>query len=155
MKLDKLDKLIKGLKYKFAFDIASELSDLLLSFFEKQEISNANPVIIPVPLHKKRLRERGFNQAELLARSFHANYQVETKILQRNKYTSAQAKLKEKARKENIKQAFACHDSEKVKNKIVVLVDDVITTGSTLNECARVLKKSGAKEVWGLAIAKG
>lgn len=82
-------------------------------------------------------------------------YRLEARTMVRNKYTKAQAKLDEKQRKENIKQAFACIEPEKVNKKFVVLVDDVITTGSTLNECARVLKEAGASEVWGLAIAKG
>jgi ComF family protein len=150
-----LQKAIKSLKYQFAFDIARELSELLYEFFLHQPISQDSPMIIPVPLHKKRWRERGFNQAELLAQEFSPKYQVVNNILLRSRYTSAQAKLKETERHENIKDAFMVKDASMVKNKKIVMIDDVITTGSTLNECARILKAAGAREVWGLALAKG
>lgn len=150
-----LQKAIKALKYKYAHDIASELGQMLLKFYESKKFAKKNIVFIPVPLHKKRFRQRGFNQAELLSRAFSSRYKVDSTLLIRKKYTKAQAKLGEEARKENIKQAFACLKSDEVKNKIVVLVDDVITTGSTLNECAKILKDAGARKVWGLALAKG
>jgi len=152
-----LQKAIKGLKYKHAHDIARCLSKVLFNFFSKQKISNKDILIIPVPLHKKRLRERGFNQAELLCQEFvkMGSPMARSGTLVRNKYTKPQAKLKEKARKKNIVDAFTCSDPKAIRDKTVILVDDVITTGSTLNECARVLKNAGAREVWGLALAKG
>lgn len=114
-------------------------------------------VLIPVPLDKKRLRWRGFNQAEELAKgiSKFLNIEILNNILIKTKETLPQVELSDEERKENIKGAFACQNQEKIKGRKILLVDDIYTTGSTMEECARVLKKAGAKEIIGIVVARG
>lgn len=102
--------------------------------------------VIPVPLHKKRLRKRGFNQALLLAREVarHLGARVDYTNLRRLRDTAQQVKLKTEARKENVKGAFALKRPGDVKGRAVLLIDDVYTTGATIMECSKVLKKAGA-----------
>jgi ComF family protein len=117
-----------------------------------------NKIIIPVPLHVKRFRWRGFNQSELLADSIalHFKLPVEKTVLVRQKNNIPQVEVKDrKDRIENIKDAFICSSNEKVKDKTVILIDDVATTSATLGECAKALKSAGAKEVWGVVVARG
>jgi ComF family protein len=151
------------LKYKYVEDLAKPLGQMLaktmtsldkkhrLSILERSE----QTLLLPVPLHRKRFLERGFNQSELIAKEFnqHFNFQLKTNILKRQKHTMPQVKLKGKERKENVKNAFV------VKNwnftaKNVIILDDVATTLSTLEECAKVLKQAGAYKVWGLVVAR-
>jgi ComF family protein len=113
-------------------------------------------IIIPVPLHRQRLRKRGFNQALLLARAFYPEQLdlIDFKTLERHRYTEPQTSLSGKARRGNLKNAFRVTAGEKVTGKRVMLVDDVFTTGTTVNECAKVLKKAGAGEVQVLTLAR-
>lgn len=113
-------------------------------------------LIIPVPLHQRRLRERGFNQALLLARAFfpEARKKIMPQLLVRHKWTEPQTSLSGTNRRRNLKGCFSVVDSEKVKGKSVLLVDDVFTTGSTANECARTLKKAGVTVVHILTLAR-
>jgi len=114
-------------------------------------------ILIPVPLHSRRQRWRGFNQAELLGKILAEkfNWQVRTDILVRHKHTKPQVDLKGKERKNNIRGAFKITPKAKIKNlKKVWLFDDVWTTGSTLRECGQVLKRAGVRKVWGLTLAR-
>lgn len=115
-----------------------------------------NLLIIPVPLHPRRLRERGFNQSLLLARHVaeRLNAELDFLSLKRIRYTSPQSTLKKKARRKNVKGAFMVTDPGIIDERVVFLVDDVATTGSTLNECAWVLKKAGCEDVYGLVLAR-
>ncbi|MBD3328531.1 ComF family protein, partial [Candidatus Peregrinibacteria bacterium] len=106
--------------------------------------------IVPVPLHKKRLRFRGYNQAEILAKQLG---DPQTNIMKRIKYSKPQMELSAEARKNNVKNAFACLEQNKNDNP-VLLVDDVATTLSTLNECAKVLKSAGYKKVYAICLAR-
>jgi competence protein ComFC len=148
-------KAIKKIKYQGVFAITKELVDLSFSDFEWQQFQDF--VIVPVPLHKKRQRMRGFNQAELIAEEIGKNngLEVVNDALIRGINTKSQVDLQKGERRENIKGAFTVSDTAKMKRKKVLIIDDLFTTGSTLNECARVLKRSGVKEVWGLTIAHG
>jgi ComF family protein len=179
-----LSDLIKTLKYKFSLDIAEILSQFL-SFFLKEKIKQTkidssdiknflnnekvkqikksplffsdffNTAIIPVPLHKKRENWRGFNQSELIALDISKILKIPVLPgLKRKIHKKPQAKLNEKQRIINIKNCFAWEGSD-IYKKNIILIDDVATTGSTLNECARILKKAGAGEIWGLVLAKG
>jgi ComF family protein len=153
-----LKKIIHGLKYRFVEDLAAPLGALLVRELEKiQEQTGAPDFIMPIPLHKKRLLERGFNQSELLALKIreYFGWPVEKEVLVRSRMTASQVKLDEVGRKENVKSAFSIIDASKILNKKVVLVDDVTTTGATMEECAKVLKAAGAREVLGIALAKG
>lgn len=113
-------------------------------------------IIIPVPIHKSRKAQRGYNQTQLIASKIAECINIElcNNVLVKNKNTIAQSKLNRKKRIENIKGAFDILNLEKVQGKNVLLFDDIYTTGSTANECSRVLKTAGAKTVGILTIAK-
>lgn len=159
-----IKELIRVFKYHFIKELAKPLSKLLIKSLEN--ISNI--VIVPIPLHERRLKERDFNQAELLAKEIAEHYSLplETEILKRKRAVTPQAQIKDhKTRKTNIKGIFEidpkftkkCLDKKQnlLKDKTIILIDDVITTGATLSEAAKVLKCAGAKEIWGLVVAKG
>ena len=113
-------------------------------------------IIIPVPIHKKRKAQRGYNQTQLIANkiSKYLNIKLCNNVLVKNKNTIAQSKLNKKKRVQNIKGVFKILNSEKIKGKDILLLDDIYTTGSTANECSKILKKAGAKTVGVLTIAK-
>lgn len=113
-------------------------------------------LILPVPLHPKRLRSRGFNQALLLARRFfpEEGEKIVTGILQRRRDTPAQTGLDGAARRKNMRDAFDVNQVERVRGRAIILIDDVFTTGSTVNECARVLMAAGAARVDVLTLAR-
>lgn len=122
------------------------------SFFQTGE----NSTFMPLPIAKKKQKQRGFNQAELLASDLALFFQIPLlkNVLIKTKETKPQMELTRNERKENIKGAFAIKNPLAVLGKKVFLVDDVLTTGSTLEEAARTLKKAGASEVWGLVVAR-
>jgi ComF family protein len=113
-------------------------------------------LIVPVPLHKKRLRQRGFNQALELARLFFPleKARIRPTILMRTRWTTPQAGLGGRERRRNLAGAFQVGDGEKILAKKILLVDDVFTTGSTVNECAKVLRQSGAADIQVLTLAR-
>ena len=113
-------------------------------------------VIVPVPLHRNRLRNRGFNQAQILAEVVSKKFGIPVaSVLTRTKDTVPQFNLGRELRQDNVKDSFAVRsDLDTIKNKTIVLIDDVTTTGSTIGECAKVLKNNGAKEIWALVLAK-
>ena len=115
-----------------------------------------NSIIIPTPLHKKRLLERGFNQSYLLAThiSSQFNIPITNNILYRKKNIQHQANLNKKQRLKNIQNSFAIKNTKIIKNKSIVLIDDIITTGATLNEQAKLLKQNNARSVWAIVVAK-
>jgi len=158
-------EVIKTLKYRYVQELSQPLSQLLITALKNNSgisnISNtSNILIIPIPLHKFRLRKRGFNQAELLAKPIadYFNLSIRTDILERITPTDPQANIKNiDKRKINLNNIFSIN-AEKAKiieNANIILIDDVCTTGATLIEAARILKLNGAKEVWGLTVAKG
>ena len=107
-------------------------------------------IIMPVPLHKRRLRERGFNQALILCRELfgkQAGEKIRFNLLTRTRWTEPQINFKGKQRRDNVKNAFTVIKTNEVAGRSVLLVDDVFTTGATANECARVLKKAGVSTV--------
>ena len=119
-------------------------------FFKKYDI------IIPVPIHKKRKIYRGDNQTELIAKLLakQLNLKLETNILFKQKNIISQTELNKNSRKENIKNAFIVKNTHKIKNKKILIFDDIYTTGSTVNECSKILKTAGAKQIGVLTIAK-
>ena len=153
--------LVSGVDWRKFEQIAKRDSPVSLS--QDGRISPANilldfskNLIMPVPLHSKRRRWRGFNQAEIIAKEVADHFKLDfnSDKLVRTKHKKPQAKLGERDRKSNIIDCFYWNGSE-LANRNVILIDDVVTTGSTLNECARILKDNGAGEVWGLVVAKG
>ncbi|MDP2691713.1 MAG: hypothetical protein U1C97_03575 [Candidatus Gracilibacteria bacterium] len=163
---------IHALKYqRHPEDIADKLGQLLLQTLQSNLTEPANSIeIIPIPLHKKRLKERGFNQAELIAQSLSSpptpnSHRTDvlpkrlyptlnTQLLTRSRYTTSQVQNKSREnRLENLKEAFSL--SQKPNPRIIyLLIDDVATTGSTLEECCQILKENEAQEVWGLVVAR-
>jgi ComF family protein len=112
-------------------------------------------VVVPVPLHATRLRERGFNQASLLAALLSAQTSIPSKpLLDRIRYTTTQTALDRSERMENLHDAFRLRKNADVRGLRVLLIDDVLTTGSTLSECARVLKRAGALSVHAATAAR-
>ncbi|TSC84685.1 MAG: amidophosphoribosyltransferase [Parcubacteria group bacterium Gr01-1014_13] len=147
-----ISKLIQMFKYNYLLEIA----DIFEKIITETKFNNTwtDFVIIPVPLHARRERERGLNQAEVLAMMFAKKFGLSiNKNLNRVVYTVQQAKLSGEERRQNLKDAFVFKGGA-VPEK-VLLVDDVYTTGATMQECARVLKNNGVKVVWGLVLAKG
>jgi ComF family protein len=165
-----LRQIIYEYKYRFVQELSIPLSYLMTVFLQRIDFvkifksSNVDLILIPVPLHGRRLAWRGFNQAELLAQKIatHFNSTLINDILIRSRHALPQMDIKDQnERKENIKTAFAIskkYNFEKnnfLKDKIVILIDDISTTGSTLEECAKTLKPLKPKEIWGLVIARG
>ncbi|MBI4842921.1 MAG: ComF family protein [Nitrospirae bacterium] len=112
---------------------------------------------VPVPLYTKRLKERGFNQSALLGKHIanRAGVPLMLNVLVRSRNTLPQVGLSAKERRKNIMNAFDVVSHESVKGKKVMLIDDVFTTGATVNECSKVLKKAGAEEVFVVTLTHG
>jgi len=117
------------------------------------ELVAAAELLVPVPLHPKRIKKRGFNQSLLLARAFPGT-PVAREALTRTRHTPSQVGLNPKERRDNVKGAFAVTNPARVQGKNVLLIDDLYTTGSTVKECARVLLKAGARRVEVLTVAR-
>ena len=150
--------LIHTLKYHYAEDILSVIQLLVDdNMAQHTQLLPTIDVIIPVPLHKKRFAERGFNQALHIARMV-APYLdasiVETALI-RTRHTPHQATLKREARIQNVENAFSINDNAGIAGKTVLLVDDVYTTGSTMQSCAQLLCDAGAVSVHGWSLARG
>jgi ComF family protein len=113
-------------------------------------------LIVPVPLHPKRLRWRGFNQSVLLARQVSRAYAtpMDPFVLVRHRETPPQTQLSEEERRKNMRGAFTVHPNRAVKNRTILLVDDVYTSGATVNECSRALRRGGARDVYVLTLAR-
>jgi ComF family protein len=113
-------------------------------------------LILPVPLHPKRLRWRGFNQSVLLARQVSRAYGIplEPFVISRGKNTLPQTELSEEERTKNVRGAFSVDSKEAVNRKNILLVDDVYTSGATVNECSRALMKAGANQVYVLTLTR-
>jgi ComF family protein len=114
-------------------------------------------IIVPVPLYPSRFRQRGFNQAELLAKNvaLFSGRPLAANAIKRIRPTLAQAGLSKTERFKNTRGAFKVTDAAGVCGKDVLIIDDVLTTGSTISECARALRKAGAKSISALVLAKG
>jgi ComF family protein len=151
-------KIIARLKYDpFHKSLAAPVAEAIAGHFRlAEENVNRQAIISAVPLAAKRLRWRGFNQAQMIAQELGKIWRLPVcnSCLARTRDTKNQAELTGPKRRENIKGAFVCPDNSLIKNKIVYLVDDVMTTGATLNECAKILKLHGAAKVNGIAFAR-
>ena len=157
-------KTIHLFKYQPIISLQKPLADLMIKFLKEtnffSEINKKNILLIPIPLHKRKRRQRGFNQSELLAKAvaFHFSLSFHPEILIRIKNNPPQAKINNFIEREkNIKDIFQISISslDLIKNKWIILIDDVYTSGATMQEAAKILKKNGAKKVIGLVLAKG
>lgn len=153
---DPLQTIIHQFKYGSHPSLARPLARLIHTLWVQGYRDRIPDMIVPVPLHKARQRKRGFNQAWLLARHLSRWTQVPLadRVLVRHRSTAVQAGLSRGQRRRNIRGAFRVADREAVRKRAVLLVDDVFTTGATLNECARMLGKQGAHRVDVLTIAR-
>ncbi|MBI5222116.1 MAG: ComF family protein [Candidatus Magasanikbacteria bacterium] len=147
-------RLIKALKYSYAEDVSTAFAKMMDGFLRYHlGVLSETDLVVPVPLHRRRLAERGFNQARLLADILARRLgRPVVDLLRRERYTLQQAKLSREERRINVHHAFVRGD---FRADAVLLVDDVFTTGATMQECARVLKYNGAKKVIGFTVARG
>ncbi len=162
-------KMLYQFKYKpYLSDLTSVLVDLFYEgliqnerFYESYNRYKNYTMLVSIPLHLARLRNRGYNHASLLADGLSKKLSLPVlNLLQRTKKTRSQYGLKRKERRENIRNAFILNDDKKILHsvqndiKVAFLVDDILTTGSTMLEAARALKKAGVQKVWGITLAR-
>lgn len=152
-----IGRMIHALKYEYA----EELRSIFPSIIERQLLAYQQwfsliDIIVPVPLHPRRLAQRGFNQAEMLATMIGRILDRPVMaLLRRGRYTKTQTTLARHERATNVAGAFHVVDPHGLANQRVLLVDDVYTTGSTMQECARTLREAGARDVQGWSVARG
>jgi ComF family protein len=159
-----LTRIIHRFKYKGKIQLADPLAELLLTAFRLLWDPESIDLILPVPLHLKKFRQRGFNQAYLLVRNWHTfagkypndatDLQIERDLLVRSLPTSPQTAFGRAKRATNVKNAFDLNDADRVKDQRILLIDDVYTTGATVNECSRLLLSTGARHVDVLTLAR-
>jgi ComF family protein len=157
-----LRDLIHLLKYERVRPASAVLGNLLVRTISRlaPSFGDSPVLLIPVPLYPKKLRQRGFNQAELAARAAlqrmpaGAGLTLESRVLKRERATQSQVGLTRHQRRQNIRGAFAVHRRELITGRELLLVDDVFTTGTTVSECTRVLLQAGASKVWVATVAR-
>ena len=152
-----LRDLIHRLKYNGELWLAEPLGDLLEQGLDDERLEGeVFDAVVPVPLHPLRRREREFNQAEILGRELARRRGWPcSDVLQRTRYTVTQTHFDRRRRMPNLRDAFTIRQNVAVQGKHLLLVDDVLTTGSTLDECSRVLLEAGAQSVRALTVARG
>ena len=143
-------------KFRGRRALAAPLGDLLLEALEGRPPAEVPALLVPVPLHPRRERERGFNQASLLAWRVGRAWGVRVRddVLVRAVATPSQTELDAPARRANVRNAFRLRRPELIVGRHVLLVDDILTTGATLSECARCLREGGAATVGALTVAR-
>ena len=148
-----IDKMIRNLKYDNKKYLSETLSNFIASEVVKMDTNF--DFVIPVPLYIDRFIKRGYNQSELLCETLKTklNLNVDTEILIKSRDTRSQANLSRQERIDNLLNSFKVVDKNKIKGKTILLVDDVFTTGSTINECTKTLLNAGAKEVYSITLA--
>jgi ComF family protein len=151
-----MPEIISRYKYRGDSRLAKSLGDLLAGYEDPDFSFRDYRLVVPVPLHFRRLRQRGFNQSLLLARRLSRKYclPLDFTTLRRIRATVPQTELSAAERRKNIRGAFAVFQAQAVREKDILLVDDVFTTGATVEECARVLLKAGANRVDILTLAR-
>ena len=160
------DRLVKKMLANFKYEpylktLALPLASLIIAYFIKSKntmvfTSGENSVFIPIPLNKTKKRKRGFNQAELLSEVLaeYFNVSLLRNVLLKIKKTPSQVGLSYEQRKENVRATFLVKNPGLIASKKIFSIDDVFTTGSTIEEAARVLKQAGAQSVWGITVAR-
>ena len=143
-------------KYSRRIVLADPLAQLMIRCLPDTRLVGKFDIVVPIPIHPSRMRERGFNQAEELARRLceAINIPMNTQVLYKLKKTRHQANLPEDERLINLQGSFAVRNADMIRGRRVLIVDDVMTTGSTLNEAAQVLLSAGAGEVYGYTLAR-
>jgi competence protein ComFC len=167
---------IREIIHHFKYNSVTELSDVLVRLLsdallrchceERSDAAIYFDIVTFTPLHFRRLAERGYNQAEILAKGLGISTKLSViKLLTKTKKTQRQVVLQGARRRKNLQGVFkirskyqelsACRQGRSIKGKNILIIDDISTTGATLNESAKVLKEAGAKKVWGLVVARG
>jgi len=156
-----LRDLVHLLKYRHVRPAANLLGRMLGEVASSllPQFGASAPVVIPVPLHASKLHQRGFNQSELIAEAALkmaplSHLQLNTSALLRRRATESQTGLTRHQRRQNLRGAFAVGHSNEILGRDILLVDDVFTTGTTISECARVLRRAGAGRVWVATVAR-
>lgn len=156
----KYDNLIRNLIIDYKFNekpyLYKSLLEILNKYQKKYVQFEIYDIIIPVPISRKRKKERGYNQSLLIAKEIAKNENIKLKnnVISKVKNNNTQSKLKKEARLENVKNVYRVINNKDITNKNILLIDDIFTTGATLNECSKVLKQTGAKKIDVLTIAK-
>ena len=159
-----IKKVLWHFKYRghsiLAEELASLLYELILEEISDERLLNdfINPIFIPIPISRKRLRVRGFNQSELIAKNVvklnKKDFSLVTNVLYKLKDTPNQMSIKDKDKRlKNLKDCFSIKDTSAVYNKNIVLIDDITTTGATINEARNVLMQAGARQIIAFTIA--
>jgi ComF family protein len=157
-----LRELIHLLKYEQVRPAAGVLGRMLREAIADLEpfLGPAAVLVVPVPLYSRKLRQRGFNQSEVIARAALKRWvsqdrlTLDAAVLERHRETRSQIGLTRHQRQENIRGAFSVSRPEKVAGRVVLLIDDVFTTGTTISECARILRRAGASKVYVATVAR-
>jgi ComF family protein len=151
-----LREAVQRFKYGRKVSLGKPLGRLMALACRDFFAESAFDLIVPVPLHPKRLRWRGFNQSVILAREIGSRWSlpVDPFILLRSRETPPQTQLTEEERRKNVRRAFSVNPEKSIEGKSILLVDDVYTSGATVNECSRALKRAGASEVHVLTLAR-
>ena len=154
------DSIIRKLILKYKFQEKSDLYKIFVKNLKNNKKTylflKKYDIIIPVPISKKRLKERGYNQSSLLSKEISKDFNIEynDKCLLKHKHTESQSSLNKELRTKNVEDVYSVKNQEKIINKKILLVDDIYTTGSTVNECSKVLRQAGAENIGILTIAK-
>jgi ComF family protein len=157
-----LRELIHLLKYDQVRPAANVLGRMLAEAMEDLQplFAGREVLVVPVPLHRRKLRQRGFNESELIARAAlkiptsAVRFQLRAGLLQRRRETKSQIGLSRHQRRENIRGAFAVARPDELAGREILVVDDVFTTGTTVSECARILRRAGASRVYVATVAR-
>jgi len=155
----RLRELIHLLKYDQVRTCAGVLGRMLAEAISVLMIEADQVMVVPIPLHRRKLRQRGFNQTELivvdaLKRIGRHLFRLQPRILERHRETQSQIGLTRHQRRENMRGAFAVGNPDAVKCQEILIVDDVFRTGTTVSECARVLRRAGASKVYVATVAR-
>ncbi|MBI9071978.1 MAG: ComF family protein [Melioribacteraceae bacterium] len=150
-----LQDIIHSLKYSSNIKAGTFLGRLLFEKAEKKITDWNCDLLIPIPLHRVKKAERGYNQSYYITKELSklSKIKMDDSSVSRSKFTDSQTNYNLKERKENISDAFKCRNGKNINGKSIILIDDVITTGSTITECGKVLKEKGAKNIFALSIA--
>ena len=156
----KYDSIIRNLIIDYKFNEKPYLYRSILEFINKYQKEYIQfkiyDIIIPVPISKKRNRERGYNQSLLIAKGMaqNKNIKLRNNVISKAKNNNTQSKLNKEERAENVKNVYKIANNKEIIDKNILLIDDIFTTGATLNECSKMLKQANAKKVDVLTIAK-
>ncbi len=150
-----VQKAIHYFKFRYIKKLAKPLTEILIKYLKQEKIDLTECILIPIPLNKKRYLERGFNQSEIIANYLaqRFNLRVCNNVLIRTRNTPHQVGLSKAKRSTNLNDAFEVINTENICNKKIILIDDVVTTGSTLEEAAKTLKKTKVSQIIALTLA--